>query len=273
MTANGARCGWIAAAVFALCAPGPAAAGPYRVGFEIEPTYTFCLSPQSCSPAARTALAAEYKPIVNRKLNLRVKLSRAYESSADDAALDDISAASNQRFQTATDSLDLRLRLFDGDGYETQEPKAGYSYQHPEGDSAAHHAAYASDSWFFGRRIQRGLDGPAHQFRVSLKLSKDTSQPAGTLPQTFVQAAGFVTFPLVASGSWRAETGYTIQQQTVVSGGLEPFSTRFSASLTHDFNANARAYLRVESRVSTGSNASLDNPRATSLVLGARFLF
>jgi hypothetical protein len=250
-----------AATILVLCSSGAAYAGPYRVAIVVEPTYTFCLSGQSCTSAARTSFAAEYKPIVDKKLDLRIKLSRAYERSNDDAGVDDINVTTGQRYQAAADSLDFRVRIFDEDGYERQEPRAGYAYQHPADASSGHHTFYASDALFFGARIRRGTDSPAHLFRIQLKASKDAYEPAGTAPQTFVQAAAYATFPLVPTGMWRAEAAYTAQQQFAGSSGFAVFSTRYSATLTHDFSAAVRAYARLESS------------RATNLIAGAKITF
>jgi hypothetical protein len=260
-----------AAAVVATCAPAAALAGPYRIAFVLEPTYTWCLSGPSCSSAGRTSFAFEYKPVIDPRLNLRIKLSRAYEKSAEDPPVDDIAIADPQ-YQTAADTLEFRLRLYDAAGFLRHEPRAGYSYEYPEGTSAAHHTLYFSDGYFFGRGIERGTEGPARQFRVALRLSKDAYEPAGTLPQSFVQGSAYATFPLEAGGAWRTEAGYTLQQQVATQGAPAPFSQRFSASLTHDFSPAARAYLRLEAKLSSGTPQAL-KPGATSLVLGAKFTF
>jgi hypothetical protein len=254
------RAATVAAIAFVLV-PVAATAGPYRVAIVVEPTYTFCLSGPACTSAGRTSFAAEYKPIVNRKLDLRIKLTRAYLRSSDEDGVDDINATADQRYQAAADSLDLRLRMFDGDGYERQEPRAGYSYQHPVGPSAGHHTFYASDALFFGARILRGTEGPAHLFRVQLKVSKDAYEPAGVAPQTFVQATAYATFPLVPSGTWRAEAACTAQQQLDGYSGFSIFSTRYSATLTHDFSAAVRAYARVQAS------------RTTNLIAGMKIVF
>jgi hypothetical protein len=251
------RTATVTAAAFALCFPAAAEAGPFRVAIVVEPTYTFCLSGPACTTAGRTSFAAEYKPIVNKKLDLRIKLSRAYQRSADEYGVDDINTTSDQRYQAAADSLDFRIRMFDDDGYERQEPRAGYSYQHPVGTSSAHHTFYASDAVFFGARILRGTEGPAHLFRVQLKVSKDAFEPAGVAPQTFVQAAAYATFPLVPSGLWRAEAGYTAQQQLDGYTGFAIFSTRYSAALTHDFSAAVRAYARIQASRTTNLTAGV----------------
>jgi hypothetical protein len=234
-----------------MCFPTATRAGPYRVAIVVEPTYTFCLSGPACTSAGRTSFAAEYKPIVSKKLDVRIKLSRAYERSSEDPGLDDINATADQRYQTAADSLGLRLRLFDGDGFERQEPRLGYSYQYPEGSSNGHHTLFGSDALFFGARIRRGTESPAHRFRVQLKLSKDSYEPAGVAPQTFVQASAYATFPLEPSGMWRAEAGYTVQQQLATPYGFGWNASRYSASLTHDFSAAVRAYARLEASGTT----------------------
>ncbi len=223
----------------------------------VEPTYTFCLSGPACTSEGRTSFAAEYKPIVNKKLDLRVKLSRAYQRSTDELGVDDINTTADQRYQAAADALELRIRTFDGDGYERQEPRAGYAYQHPAGTSSAHHTLYASDALFFGARILRGTEAPAHLFRVQLKVSKDAFEPAGVAPQTFVQAAAYATFPLVPNGMWRAEAGYTAQRQLDGYSGFTIFSSRYSASLTHDFSAAVRAYARVQASRTTNLIAGM----------------
>jgi hypothetical protein len=231
------------------------------VAIVVEPTYTFCLSGPACTSTGRTSFAAEYKPLVNKKLDLRIKLSRSYERSSEDPGLDDINATADQRYQTAADSLALRLRLFDGDGFERQEPRLGYSYQYPEDSSGVHHTFYGSDALFFGARIRRGTESPAHVFRIALKLSKDAFEPAGTTAQTFVQASAYATFPLEPTGMWRAEAGYTVQQQLATPYGFGWNSARYSASLTHDFNADVRAYARLEAS------------GATNLIAGVKVTF
>ncbi len=248
------------------------AAGPHSIALVLEPTYTLCISGNpSCSAAGRVSAAAQYKPIANKKMNLRMKLSRAYVHSPDDAGVDDVDTTSNQGYRAATDALDLRVQLFDDDGYERTEPRAGYAYQHPIGTSGAYHSSYLSDSWFFGGRILRGTQAPARRFRLVFKLSQNTYQSAAQLPQTFLQIAPYVTFPLDTGGRWRVETGYAIQQQFAGAGRLAPYSTRLSASLTHDFNAALEGYVRAESSLSTGSRASFpSNARATTLVFGAK---
>jgi hypothetical protein len=236
-----------AAAALALSSSAPATAGPYSVALVVEPAYTFCVAAsQACSSKLGTSFGAEYKPVINRRLNLRIKLARSYDRTAEEPAIDDIGAGS-QVYQAAEDALGLRLRLFGDDDYERQEIKAGYAYEYPTGTSSAHHTLYASDELFAGRDIQRGTDGPARQFHVRLKITKDAFVSAGTVPQTFIQLAAFATFPLDANGTWRSEAGYTVQQQTA-SAGSQPFSARLSASLTHDFSAFARAYFRIDVR-------------------------
>jgi hypothetical protein len=250
-----------AAAIAVVLLPVAGRAGPYRVAVVVEPTYTFCLSGPACSSASRTSFAAEYKPIVNKKLDLRIKISRAYMRSSDEDGLDDINTTADQRYQAAGDSLDLRLRMYGPDGYERQEPRAGYSYQHPEGSSAGHHTFYASDALFFGARILRGTEAPAHLFRLQLKVSKDAYEPAGVAPQTFVQGTAYATFPLVPSGMWRAEASFTAQQQLDGYRGFTIFSTRYSATLTHDFSAAVRAYARFQAS------------RTANLIAGVKMIF
>ena len=260
--------------IFALFPLRALGAGPHGIALVLEPTYTACISGNpSCRSAGRVSAAVQYKPLVTKKVNLRIKLSKAYVHSPDEAAIDDIDVASNQGYQVAADSLDLRLQLFDDDGYERQEPRAGYAYQHPVGATSAYHSAYASNSWFFGGRIRRGTQPPARRFRLVVKLSQNAYQSAGYLPQAFVQVAPYVMFPLDASGWWRVETGYTVQRQFAGAGRLAPYSTRLSASLTHDVTTAVEAYLRAESTLSTGSSASPANARSTTVVLGVKVTF
>jgi hypothetical protein len=250
----------VAAAAFVLSSTPSALAGPYRVAFVFQPAYTFCVSAgPSCSSSTGGSIGAEYKPVVNPKLNLRIKLARSYERTSEEPAIDDIAPNANQGRQAAEDALGLRLRLFDGDGYEHQEIKAGYAYEYPAGTSSSHHTYYASDELFAGRGIQRGSEGPARQFHVLLKLTKDTGVPAGTIAQTFVQLAAYATFPLDAAGDWRTQAGYTVQQQTAASGGTGALSTRLTTSLTHDLSPAVRAYFRVDVR-----------PGATTATLGGK---
>jgi hypothetical protein len=171
-----------------VCSLRAVAAGPHSLGLVLEPTYTFCISGNPpCSSAGRTSAAAQYKPIVTKKLNLRIKLSRAYVRSPDDTDIDDVDVASNQSYRAAADSLDVRVQLFDDGGYEREEPRIGYAYQHPVGSSGADHTSYISDSWFFGRRILRGTQAPARQFRVAVKFSQNVYQSSSNLPQAVVQ--------------------------------------------------------------------------------------
>jgi hypothetical protein len=261
--------------VFAYIPLRAFAAGPHSVALVLEPTYTACISGNpACSSTGRVSAAAQYKPVVTKKVNLRIKLSRAYVHSPDEAAIDDIDVASNQSYHAAADSLDVRLQFFDDNGYERQEPRAGYTYQHPVGASSAYHSSYVSDSWFFGDRIRRGTQAPARRFRLVVKLSQNTYQAAGDLPQTFLQVAPYAMFPLDPSGFWRVETGYTIQRQFAGAGRLAPYSTRVSASLTHDFTTAVEAYLRAESTLSTGSRVSPPaNARSATVVFGAKVTF
>jgi hypothetical protein len=247
----------VTAVTIALCSPAAADAGAYRVAIVVEPTYTFCLSGPACTSAGRTSFAAEYKPIVNKKLDLRIKISRAFVRSDDEDGVDDIYATADQRYQAAADSVNLRIRMFDADGYERQEPRAGYSYQHPTGASDVHHTFFASDALFFGPQILRGMEAPAHFFRVQLKFSKDAYEPAGVAPQTFLQATAAATFPLVPSGMWRAEAGFTAQKQLAGYNGFSVFSTRYSATLTHDFSAAVRAYARIQTADTTNLIAGM----------------
>jgi len=250
-----------AAVTFVLCSPGAAQAGPYRIAIVIQPSYTFCLSGSACTTAGRTSFQAEYKPIIVKKYDLRIRFSRSYERAAEEPDIDDIIVAPGERFQNASDALDFRFRVFDNDGYERQEPKFGYAYQYAENGSDAHHTFFASDAVFFGARIRRGTESPAHRFRLSLKISKDAYEPADVASQTFLQASAYATFPLESSGMWRAEAGCTAQQQLAEAGGFSWYSTRYSASLTHDFSASIRAYARVETS------------RSTNLIAGMKITF
>jgi hypothetical protein len=261
----------LAGAAFLLFSNGVAAAGPYRIDIVAEPTYTFCVSGASCPPAVRNSLALEYKPLVTPKANLRVRLARSYARSTQDDVVDDIDAT-QERYSPAVDSLELRLRIFDGDGFQRQEIKSGYAYQYPSAGANSHHTLFASDDVFFGRSIRRGTDSAAHQFDAGLKLSKDSNDSAGVLPQTFVQAKGNVTFPLEPNGMWRAEAGYTVQQQ-LGGTGLSPLSMRLSATVTHDFSSAVRAYARLDARASGATAAVGTVPRKTTGQVGVKLTF
>jgi hypothetical protein len=250
--------------------PYAAAAGPPTFDLAIAPTYTFCVGGNPpCSSAGRASVALEFKPVAGPKHDWRISLSRAYVQSIDtDSSID---VASNQGYQAAADSLDARLRLYDDGGYEREEPRFGYAYQYGVGSSTAYHTTYASDSWFFGRRIRRGSESPARQFRVLLKFSENVYQASGSLPQSFAQVTPYVTFPLEPSGVWRTEAAYTVQQQVGGPGRLTNYATGFSASVTHDFSDVIRGYIKAESTLSTSlSGSSPASLRATTLVLGCK---
>jgi hypothetical protein len=256
---------------FLACSTRADAGGPHSLNIVIEPTYTFCISGSaSCLPPLRLGFAAQYAPIANRKMNLRIKLSYEYLQSSSDDVIDDVEAPA-RGFQAASNTLDVRLRLFDDGEYETQEPRAGYVYQYPSASAAGYHAPYLSDSWFFGRGIERGTDSRIHQFRILVKLSQNVYGAGGDPPQTFAQMGPYATFPLDPHGFWRVETGYVVQLQVASPGNLIPYSTRLSGSLTHDFSSAVRAYLRIESRFSPKPEAPASyDPRATTLLLGGR---
>jgi hypothetical protein len=237
--------GCLAAAFFALSSAAIVRASP--IVFVVEPTYTFCISGTSpCSPAGRTTFAAEYKPLVTKRADIRLKLSRGYVRSTDEGPDDSTNVSTNQLFQSASDSLTLRVRLLDDLGFQQSEPRAGYAYQYGAGTSPAYHSVYASDAWFFGRRIRRGTEAPARQFRLFLKVSEN-NYVSSDLPQTFVQIGPYATFPFNATGSWRADAGYTFQHQFAGAGSLKQSPNRFSAGVTHDFSLAFRAYVRFES--------------------------
>jgi hypothetical protein len=241
--------GCFAAALFALSSAAIAVASP--IVFVVEPTYTFCMSGTSrCSPIGRTTLAAEYKPLVTKRLDIRLRLSRGYVRSTDEGTDESTNLSTNQGFQSTADSLALRVRLFDDLGFQRSEPRAGYTYQYAAGSSPPYHTVYASDAWFFGRRIRRGTEAPAREFRLFLKVSENR-YVSSDLPQTFVQIGPYATFPFNSSGSWRADVGYTFQQQFAGSGTLKQPSNRLLAGVTHDFSFAVRAYVRFESTSSS----------------------
>lgn len=203
-------------------------------------------------------------------MNLRLKFSYDYLQSSSDDDIEDVEVAS-RGFQAVSNALDVRLRLFDGNGYETQEPRAGYVYQYASSTSVGYHAPYLSDSWFFGKRIERGTDSRARQFRFLVKVSQNVYEAAGDATQSFLQLAPYATLPLDAGGFWRAEAGYGVQLQVGGSGNLIPYSTRLSGTLIHDFSRAVRAYLRLESRFSPRSEAPASyDPRSMTLVLGGK---
>ncbi|MGZ3561812.1 MAG: hypothetical protein ACXVAS_08210 [Vulcanimicrobiaceae bacterium] len=245
----------------------------HRVVFVISPTYTFCLSGDpSCSSVGRTSVEAKYKLFVTAKRVIRVKISREYELSTEDAASDIVDVASIQGYQAATDTLDVRMRGYGDGGYERYSARLGYAYQHPVGTSSAYHTAYTSGDWYFGRQIERGSDGPAHQFNLRVKLFENIYQARADLPQSFIQTIPYATFPLNITGTWRVRASYMVQRQFAGAGRLAPYSTRLSATLTRDFSPSILAYGRVDSTLSVGSQASIpSNQRVTTFVLGAEF--
>lgn len=100
----------------------------------------------------------------------------------------------------------------------------------------------------------------AGPYRVALVVEPThTSCLSG--PSCTSAGTAYATFPLVPSGMWRAEAGFTAQKQLAGNNGFSVFSTRYSATFTHDFSAAVRAYVRIQTA------------NTTNLIAGMKILF
>jgi len=250
--------------------PARVLAGGSAVEFTISPSYSVCLSSTApCTPLARLSFSAKYARRYSRTRSFRIKLAREYQQSTTDDAGQGILLL--RASQAATDTLNARLRFFDGAGYERDTVQAGYSYQHSLGNSPTYHTIYGFDDFFFGRPIERGSDGPARRFDVVLRLSENLYQSNLQLPQSYVLLTPEVTFPLNPSGTWRTNANYTIQQQFAGGGKLAPSSWRFTATVTRDFNPSIKAFVRFDTKKTLNPNAASGSQRATLLIGGVNF--
>jgi hypothetical protein len=261
-----------AAAVALAVSPAVATAGQPPLTFTVTPTYYVCIAAQSgCSPYSRLSVAGKYAWRVGRR-TYRFKLAREYQQATADDSGEPIVVGPPRVARAATDTLQLRTKYFDDDGYERNTWQAAYSYQRSTGPSGAYHTLSLYDNAFFGRRILRGSDGPARRFNVLLKVFRNDYQAAGVPSQEYVQLSPSATAPLNATGSWRAVATYTLQDEIAGGSLFTPSSQRLTVTLTRDAASWLKGFVRLDAR--RQSNASEPAPQTTTtLIVGADVTF
>jgi hypothetical protein len=243
--------------------------GGGRLGGGIEPAYSACLSAKpSCKNVARAQFRIQYKQNVTRTFSLRLRVSRVYQLTLDDA---DYGSSEQQRasnFNPPVDTIDLKLRFSEPDGRDRFEARTGYFYQYATPNTSnGYHTIYASGDYYFGAPIPSGWGRLSRRFDVLMRVSQDLFATANRPAEQLVQLVPTYTAPLNSDGATRAYVSYAREQRFSGSDRVRTPSNRFEVGLTRDPTRRLELYAKLL------MFATRSLPGTTKGILGVEYTF